>query len=65
LNASNEAAVAAFLNGEIPFTQISATVTEVMQHLYDLPAGSLDEILYADTKARERARHIMQKVSTL
>lgn len=64
LNAANEVAVAAFLEGSLPFTG----VYEVNRHVVDSLAprlgcvGSLDEVLDADQRARQlaaqRAREI-------
>lgn len=60
LNASNEIAVSAFLNQEIPFTRIPAVITEVLHRLYDQSDASLEAILEADLKARECARQYLQ-----
>ena len=56
LNAANEAAVAAFLDGKIPFTAIADTIQGVLETEPALPAPSLDDVVEADRRARERAR---------
>jgi 1-deoxy-D-xylulose-5-phosphate reductoisomerase len=56
LNAANEVAVAAFLEGRCGFPDIWRTVESVMRSHANLPHASLAEILDADTWARARAR---------
>jgi 1-deoxy-D-xylulose-5-phosphate reductoisomerase len=56
LNAANEEAVAAFLDGAVPFTAIADTVRAVMDaHAPDHPSR-IEDVLAADGWARERAR---------
>ena len=53
LNAANEAAVSAFLDGRIRFTQIVAACQAVIeQHHYD-PSPTLDQLIKLDRWARE------------
>ena len=55
LNAANEVAVAAFLAGQISFTQISAIVARTLDnHAAPAPA-SLSDVLAVDAEARARA----------
>ena len=60
LNAANEVAVAAFLDGQIPFGAIAATNGAVLEeHLGSFRGsrvGSLDDVMEADAWARRRAR---------
>ncbi|HRD87302.1 MAG: 1-deoxy-D-xylulose-5-phosphate reductoisomerase [Candidatus Accumulibacter sp.] len=60
LNAANEVAVEAFLEGRIGFTAIPRLIAEVMDHL---PAGrepaSLAEVLAADRAARQAAEQCL------
>jgi 1-deoxy-D-xylulose-5-phosphate reductoisomerase len=56
LNAANEEAVGAFLEGRIPFTAIPETIAEVMSAHPSAAVGALDDVLGADTWARVRAR---------
>ena len=55
-NASNEVAVAAFLDGELPFLGIPAVVEEVLRRVDGATAGSLEELTEADAVARRLAR---------
>jgi 1-deoxy-D-xylulose-5-phosphate reductoisomerase len=55
LNASNEVAVAAFLDGRIPFPRIWETVEEVMNRHASIAKPTLDAILRADQWARAEA----------
>jgi 1-deoxy-D-xylulose-5-phosphate reductoisomerase len=61
LNASNEVAVAAFLDGRISFPQIWRTVEEVMNRHSSVAKPALDAILRADQWAREEAGAVIQK----
>jgi 1-deoxy-D-xylulose-5-phosphate reductoisomerase len=55
LNASNEVAVEAFCNRQITFEQIPALVARTMKQHVLIPHPSLEEILVADTWARNAA----------
>jgi len=60
LNAANEVAVGAFLEGAIPFTRIPEIIEAT---LGDLPAGgaaTLEAILAADRAARDHARGLVR-----
>lgn len=61
LNAANEVAVEAFLNGEIGFTGISRVVEAVMDEHQVVSRPDLEEILFADGWAREKAREIIRR----
>jgi 1-deoxy-D-xylulose-5-phosphate reductoisomerase len=52
LNAANEIAVAAFLNGSLPFLAIARLNEAVLEALPVGPAGSLADVLAADAEAR-------------
>jgi 1-deoxy-D-xylulose-5-phosphate reductoisomerase len=54
-NAANEVAVAAFLEGRLPFLGIAATVEETLAEVDGAPAGDLDELVEADRSARRIA----------
>jgi 1-deoxy-D-xylulose-5-phosphate reductoisomerase len=60
LNAANEVAVAAFLAGQIAFTDISALVEQILSR--DLPPAptSLDDVLAVDAEARARAAEMLE-----
>lgn len=55
LNAANEVAVDAFCNGKINFPQITEVVSRAMEAHVTVRNPSLDDILAADSWARERA----------
>ena len=54
-NAANEVAVAAFLDGRLPFLAIAETVEETLAAVDGAPAGDLDELYEADAEARRLA----------
>ncbi len=56
LNAANEVAVEAFLNGKIPFPGIWQTVERVMNAHQVIAHPSLDELIDADAWARREAK---------
>jgi 1-deoxy-D-xylulose-5-phosphate reductoisomerase len=56
LNAADEVAVAAFLQGRIPFTGIARTIEEVLNQTPSVQVTSIQDVLIADQAARERAR---------
>ncbi len=56
LNAANEVAVQAFLDGRIPFTRIAELVAAVMEAIESVAATDLETILNVDRQAREAAR---------
>jgi 1-deoxy-D-xylulose-5-phosphate reductoisomerase len=62
LNASNEIAVAAFLEGKISFPEIVTVVSETMSAIGQTPApASLDEAEGVDARARETASSILRR----
>jgi 1-deoxy-D-xylulose-5-phosphate reductoisomerase len=54
-NAANEVAVAAFLEGRLPFLGIAETVEETLASVDGAPARDLEELYEADTDARRLA----------
>jgi 1-deoxy-D-xylulose-5-phosphate reductoisomerase len=56
LNAANEVAVHAFLEGRLNFPDIATVIESVLTKTAGGPIGSLDDVLQADTEARSRAR---------
>jgi 1-deoxy-D-xylulose-5-phosphate reductoisomerase len=54
-NAANEVAVAAFLEGRLPFLGIAETVEETIAAVDGAPASDLDELYDADAEARRLA----------
>ncbi len=63
LNAANEVAVDAFLDGKFSFLDISATVAKVMDRVQDGSEDRIDEILTADRLAREEAVRLVSEKS--
>ena len=56
LNAANEVAVAAFLDGRIGFHQIPQMIEAVLQRIPVVPVHELDGVLLADAQARGAAQ---------
>jgi 1-deoxy-D-xylulose-5-phosphate reductoisomerase len=54
-NAANEVAVAAFLDGRLPFLAIAETVEETLGSVDGAPARDLNDLLEADAEARRLA----------
>ncbi len=59
LNAANEVAVQAFLDGRLRFTGIARIVGAVLERMGSEPAESLDNILDADRRARSEAASVL------
>jgi len=59
LNAANEAAVAGFLAERIPFTQITAIVSECLNRLARQPISVVDESIVRDAEVRSLAHQLM------
>ncbi len=60
LNAANEIAVSAFLQGQVAFLSIPALVEDCLAALPTVPADCLDTLMAADTQAR---RHVERRVA--
>jgi 1-deoxy-D-xylulose-5-phosphate reductoisomerase len=63
LNAADEIAVAAFLEGAIPFLGIPRTIEEVLKTTTGSRPTSILEVLQADLAARETAREVISRQS--
>ena len=61
LNAANEVAVSAFLQGRIGFLDIPALVEDALALLPAAPAHSLEALLAADAQARRLTEHAVSK----
>jgi len=61
LNAANETAVEAFLENRISFPEIWQLVAEAMAQFPNLARPSLDDIVRADSTAREYVRGVLDK----
>ena len=60
LNAANEVAVAAFLEGQISFPAIPEIVEEVLNEHQPHPAESLETVLQVDQRCRHQAARVVQ-----
>lgn len=60
LNAANEIAVAAFLAGQIGFTQIAEIVAQTLSGPVPRAPTSLDDVLAVDAEARARAAAMLE-----
>ena len=60
VNAADEIAVEAFLNGEIGFNGIAATVRETLERVGSTEPRSIGEVLEVDRRSREVARGVVQ-----
>jgi len=60
LNAANEVAVAAFLAGQIGFTQIADKVDRMLSRGIPRAPATLDEVLAVDAEARARAMEMLE-----
>ncbi|MBN1255946.1 MAG: 1-deoxy-D-xylulose-5-phosphate reductoisomerase [Deltaproteobacteria bacterium] len=60
LNAANEVAVEAFLGGSLKFTEISLLVKRVMEEHEVTSAHTIEDILMADDRAKEKAKDILE-----
>jgi len=63
LNAADEVAVAAFLDGRIRFDQITIVIEKVLIETKSVKLESIKRILEADARAREAAREKVQELS--
>jgi 1-deoxy-D-xylulose-5-phosphate reductoisomerase len=61
LNAANEVAVATFLEGTAPFTAIAETIQSVLEAEAASAVRSLEDVIEADRRARERARELLAR----
>jgi 1-deoxy-D-xylulose-5-phosphate reductoisomerase len=59
LNAANEVAVEAFLEGRLAFTGIARLVSEVLERHPVVPLASLEDVLENDRTARRRAKELL------
>lgn len=64
LNAANEIAVEAFLHGRLGFTAIPEVIEQTINSVAISDANSLDDVLNADTSAREYARRLVTDKTT-
>jgi 1-deoxy-D-xylulose-5-phosphate reductoisomerase len=65
LNAADEIAVAAFLEGGIPFLGIPRTIEKVLAETVSNVPASIQDVLAADQTARATARRVIAQTSLL
>ncbi len=63
LNAADEIAVAAFLDGRIPFMGIPRTIEQVLKQTPAHAPASIKDVLAADEAARACARQVIAKAA--
>jgi len=63
LNAANEVAVAAFLDGQVRFDQIHAVNTETLSSVVPAQVGSLEDLLALDAQSRAAAQRVVRRFS--
>jgi 1-deoxy-D-xylulose-5-phosphate reductoisomerase len=61
LNAANEIAVEAFLEGQITFPRIWSLVEETMNRSHNFTRPSLDDIIQADGQTRDLVREVLAR----
>jgi 1-deoxy-D-xylulose-5-phosphate reductoisomerase len=64
LNAADEVLTQAFLDGRVPFPQITRCVAEVVRARPSAPIESLDDVLAADAAARRHATAMLDALPT-
>jgi 1-deoxy-D-xylulose-5-phosphate reductoisomerase len=62
LNAANEEAVAAFLDGRIPFTQIPELIEDTLDRVAPRPAETIEMVLEDDARARSHVGHVIKEI---
>jgi 1-deoxy-D-xylulose-5-phosphate reductoisomerase len=63
LNAANEVAVAAFLDGALPFTGIADVIERALDAVPPRPVGHFSDLYKADAQAREYAAELVHGVT--
>lgn len=60
LNAANEVAVAAFLDGQIGFTRIAAVAEEMLNRYSAQPPSTIEDVLAVDADVRSRTAEVLE-----
>lgn len=63
LNAANEVAVEAFLNGEIPFLGISRLIEETLKSVPNASSSLLEDLIVLDSETKALSRNILRQLS--
>lgn len=64
LNAANEVAVAAFLDGRLPFLRIADLISAVLDKVPHLNVNALEDVLHADSCGRDAAQRQLASGAT-
>jgi 1-deoxy-D-xylulose-5-phosphate reductoisomerase len=64
LNAADEIAVAAFLQGKLSFPGIATVIERVLDGMSRTPLHSIDDVLAADAEARRLARDAAKQLAS-
>lgn len=64
LNAANEVAVAAFLEGRLPFLHITTVIEETLASASAKSLATLEDVLAADANARAQAKQIVARFNS-
>jgi 1-deoxy-D-xylulose-5-phosphate reductoisomerase len=64
LNAANEVAVQAFLDGEIRWVDIASVCADVLDRHDDVPLHTVDDVVEADARARSLARTLVGRATS-
>jgi 1-deoxy-D-xylulose-5-phosphate reductoisomerase len=62
LNAANEIAVQAFIDGALPFTGIAEVIERALDAVPPTPVGHFSDLYRADADARDQARELVHGV---
>ena len=65
LNAADEVAVAAFLDGEIAFTAITDVIAGTLDELGSSPVAHFEELFAVDARARDVATGLVQRTTAV
>ncbi|HXV05942.1 MAG TPA: 1-deoxy-D-xylulose-5-phosphate reductoisomerase [Solirubrobacterales bacterium] len=65
LNAADEVAVAAFLDGRIGFTAIPEAIERALEEMPPLPVSHFDELFAVDAEARRRTEQLIGGLATV
>ncbi len=64
LNAANEVAVAAFLDGRLPFLRIADVISAVLDEVPHVIVNVLEDVLHADSRGRDAAQRQLASWAT-
>ncbi|MCX7635115.1 MAG: 1-deoxy-D-xylulose-5-phosphate reductoisomerase, partial [Syntrophales bacterium] len=65
MNAANEVAVAAFLEGRVSFVDIASVIQEVLAAMKHLHSPTISDLIDADRRARTIAKNMIEEYKPL